>query len=197
MTGVVLRCPNCGTTRSTPGECEACHEAQVVRYYCTNHDPGEWLDEPTCGDAGRIRRSAAAPSAGPVAVTPAALATPAAAAHARRFVRAAAEGGAPAGCRAALALGPATTIPGWVRQRERPQRSPHHLETAARLPAAVSRIKALLPPDLGESPDPRIVVGPSPGGCLRFLLTAVLLFFAGMFFLSFLIGDMAMRVLMP
>ena len=51
MTGVVLRCPNCGTTRATPGECEACHDAQV-RYYCTNHKPGLWLDTPTCSQCG-------------------------------------------------------------------------------------------------------------------------------------------------
>jgi hypothetical protein len=44
---VVLRCPNCGTTQATPGDCEACHEAQV-RYFCTNHEPGIWLDGPTC-----------------------------------------------------------------------------------------------------------------------------------------------------
>ena len=44
---VVLRCPNCGTTQATSGECEACHEAQV-RYFCTNHEPGIWLTGPTC-----------------------------------------------------------------------------------------------------------------------------------------------------
>ena len=51
MSGVVLRCPNCGTTKATPGECQACHEADV-RYYCTNHTPGQWLAAaacPTCG----------------------------------------------------------------------------------------------------------------------------------------------------
>lgn len=51
MTGVLLRCPNCGTTKSSFGECEACHEAQV-RYYCTNHTPGKWLDAPKCGTCG-------------------------------------------------------------------------------------------------------------------------------------------------
>lgn len=44
---VVQRCPSCGTTRAAPGECEACHEAQV-RSFCTNHEPGIWLDGPTC-----------------------------------------------------------------------------------------------------------------------------------------------------
>lgn len=48
---VVQRCPNCGTTRATPGECEACHEAEV-RYFCTNHTPGRWLDTSTCTDCG-------------------------------------------------------------------------------------------------------------------------------------------------
>jgi hypothetical protein len=51
MSGVVLRCPNCGTTQAGTGECEACHEAQVA-YYCTNHSPGRWLKAPTCTQCG-------------------------------------------------------------------------------------------------------------------------------------------------
>jgi hypothetical protein len=51
MSGVVLRCPSCGTTRAAPGECDACHEAQV-RYYCTNHKPGRWLDSRSCPQCG-------------------------------------------------------------------------------------------------------------------------------------------------
>ena len=51
MTGVVLRCPNCGTTRAATGECEACHEAEV-RYYCTNHSPGLWLESRGCAQCG-------------------------------------------------------------------------------------------------------------------------------------------------
>ena len=47
MSGVVIRCPHCGTTQSTLGECEACHEA-TTRYFCPNHEPGRWLDEPSC-----------------------------------------------------------------------------------------------------------------------------------------------------
>ena len=42
MSGVVLRCPQCGTVQRDSGECEACHEADV-RYFCTNHTPGQWL----------------------------------------------------------------------------------------------------------------------------------------------------------
>lgn len=64
---VVLRCPSCGTTRSTPGECEACHDAQV-RYFCTNHKPGQWLTDGTCPHCGArfgevVRRAPAAPAA--------------------------------------------------------------------------------------------------------------------------------------
>lgn len=51
MTGVVLRCPNCGTTQAVTGECEACHEEQV-RYFCTRHKPGVWLDKPACSQCG-------------------------------------------------------------------------------------------------------------------------------------------------
>jgi hypothetical protein len=51
MTGVVLRCPNCGTVHPEPGECAACHEAQV-RYFCANHNPGVWLDAQACPKCG-------------------------------------------------------------------------------------------------------------------------------------------------
>jgi len=69
---VVLRCPNCGTTQAAPGECEACTAAEV-RYYCTNHPLGLWLDTPTCpqcGDApgGVPRRRASVSPLRPTAV---------------------------------------------------------------------------------------------------------------------------------
>lgn len=48
---VVQRCPHCGTTQATSGECEACHEA-MVRYFCTNHEPGLWLGAPACQRCG-------------------------------------------------------------------------------------------------------------------------------------------------
>lgn len=51
MSAVVLRCARCGTTQSSPGECEACHEGQV-HYYCTNHTPGRWLDGQVCSQCG-------------------------------------------------------------------------------------------------------------------------------------------------
>ena len=51
MSGVVLRCPSCGTTKADTGECDACHEAQG-RHYCTNHTPGRWLDSRSCPQCG-------------------------------------------------------------------------------------------------------------------------------------------------
>ena len=51
MSGIVIRCPHCGTTQAEMGECAACHEA-TTRWYCPNHEPGLWLDAalcPTCG----------------------------------------------------------------------------------------------------------------------------------------------------
>lgn len=51
MSGIVLRCPNCGTAQATEGECEACREAPV-RYFCTNHVPGIWVDSPSCPQCG-------------------------------------------------------------------------------------------------------------------------------------------------
>lgn len=48
---VDLRCPTCGTTQGHAGECEACFEGEV-RYFCTNHDDGLWLEGPVCSRCG-------------------------------------------------------------------------------------------------------------------------------------------------
>lgn len=48
---VVQRCPHCGTTSTAAGECQACHAAEV-RYFCTNHSKGVWLDGPACPKCG-------------------------------------------------------------------------------------------------------------------------------------------------
>ena len=74
MSGVVLRCPNCGTTRGTAGLCEACHEAEV-RCFCSNHSLGLWLDGPACAQCGaRLgdpdRPPVAAPRPRPAPVQP-------------------------------------------------------------------------------------------------------------------------------
>jgi hypothetical protein len=65
MTGVILRCPHCGTSKAAPGECDACHEAQV-RYYCTNHKPGRWLDASACPQCGARFGDPVRPAARPV-----------------------------------------------------------------------------------------------------------------------------------
>jgi hypothetical protein len=51
LSGVVLRCPNCGTTQAAEGQCDACHEASV-RYFCRNHNPGVWLEGEACPQCG-------------------------------------------------------------------------------------------------------------------------------------------------
>jgi hypothetical protein len=51
MSGIVIRCPHCGTTQAALGECEACHEA-TTRWFCPNHEPGLWLDAPLCPTCG-------------------------------------------------------------------------------------------------------------------------------------------------
>ena len=71
MSGVALRCPSCGTTQAHPGECDACYEAQV-RYFCDNHTPGRWLDQPHCEACGARFGE---PTKTPVSRTPAAAAT--------------------------------------------------------------------------------------------------------------------------
>ena len=51
MTGVVLRCPHCGTTQEVEGTCDACQEASV-QYFCLNHTPGVWLESESCPQCG-------------------------------------------------------------------------------------------------------------------------------------------------
>lgn len=51
MSDVVLRCPTCGTTQSHRGECDACSDGNV-RYFCSNHSPGLWLDAQECEACG-------------------------------------------------------------------------------------------------------------------------------------------------
>ncbi len=71
MSDVVIRCPNCGTTQPSLGECEACHEADA-RYFCPNHAPGRWLDGPACAACGArfTGRSAGVPPTVPPMPSP-------------------------------------------------------------------------------------------------------------------------------
>ena len=75
MSGVVLRRPHRGTTQAGPGECEACHEAQVA-IHGTNHRPGRWLDHrrPQCrarfGEAFPAAKTLPPPATRPNPATP-------------------------------------------------------------------------------------------------------------------------------
>ncbi|MGI8673302.1 MAG: hypothetical protein ACR2LU_11935 [Luteitalea sp.] len=68
MSGVVLRCRTCGTTQDHPGECDACSEGPVA-YFCGDHNPGLWLDEPVCGTCGARYGDARAKPAPPASRT--------------------------------------------------------------------------------------------------------------------------------
>ena len=75
MSGVVLRCPSCGTTQAHLGECDACYEAQV-RYFCDNHTPGLWIDQPQCTTCGARYGEAPKRPVTPVATSSAPRAAP-------------------------------------------------------------------------------------------------------------------------
>jgi hypothetical protein len=150
---VVERCPNCGTTSATPGECEACHEAQV-RYFCTNHSPGLWLDARTCPGCGARFGEPADPSPTLAPALPARMRSP-----------------APAPAAAPAPLGEEELEVGgarmalWQRLLAAAVRS-RHLRTSA-------GVDPILP--MPSRPP----IGPGLGGCLkRFVLLAVLLLIA-------------------
>lgn len=181
---VVLRCPNCGTTRATAGECEACHEAQA-RYFCTNHRPGLWLDAPVCPRCGaRFGGSASVPSAARPAVPASkvpAHSTPAVRAPAR--VSASSGPPPPSYSRSR----PATAAPDGSRAS--PVRSAPALEEEfaasesglapwQRLLGAVLRTRYMtLASGFGRE---RSLAKPSRGGCLRRLVICIVLLFVGL-----------------
>jgi hypothetical protein len=185
MTGVVLRCPNCGTTKGTLGECEACHEAQV-RYYCTNHTPGRWLDGPACSQCGaafgeRPRPRAGTPATAGASQTPTAgpptAGAPAPTARPRPAFRPTARPGA----------GRASTresgrFPPWPVEDEEPlDKGIERRDERIRRPTSVQELlldalRRRSPPP--EPPPEREVLtrGPGLGGCLVRLV--LLLFLA-------------------
>lgn len=201
MSGVVLRCPHCGTTKAVPGECEACHEAQV-RYYCTNHTPGRWLDARACPQCGaRFGDPARAPAA------------PAPAASVRTP--------APAPAPASPAPAPASTAaPRYTGSRSRPPeagggpwgrrgRSPSpeeapglREERIAARNARAARLSELLraasrrgriPEEATHVPE-AAPTGPRLGGCLiRFVSLAVFLLFL-LFSMFFVLGGSLLQL---
>ncbi len=169
---VVLRCPSCGTTRATPGECEACHEAQV-KYFCTNHTPGVWLEARTCPKCGAGLGDAPRRPSAPVTT---------ARAHAP-----AREAPAP---EPAAAAAPAT--------KRAPARPPSRavgedveVPRAAGLPSwqniLGAFIRARYLPTATERPA-RSAVGPSLGGCLMRLALLVLVLFVALVIALFVFG---------
>lgn len=75
MSGVVLRCPNCGTVQPVEGQCDACHEA-AVRFFCINHTPGLWLEGPACLQCGARFGDPVPSRAAPAPITPTRVAPP-------------------------------------------------------------------------------------------------------------------------
>lgn len=184
MSGVVLRCPNCGTTRATPVLCEACHEAEV-RHYCTNHTPGLWLDAPACKQCGA---RLGGPDRAPI---PAPLPRPAATAPRPRFRPAGRPGtGAPPSRReTGPGAGDAFCAP--PAERGTPVTSLQEL-----LLAALHARRRPSHPAMDERPD-TLPHTRSPGGCLmRFMLLMVFVFLALMSGM-FLFGGSLLRLFMP
>ena len=189
MNGVVLRCPNCGTTRATPGTCEACHEAEV-RCYCTNHTPGLWLDAPACAQCGARLGEPDRPPA-PPRRTPSRPATPAVTSAPRPRYRTAGRSGSgtPPGRREAGPGGeeaftaplegrgaPVTSLQELLLAAFQARRRPH--PAIDELPKALPRTR-------------------SPGGCLmRFVLLMVFLFLAMMSGM-FVFGGSLLRLFLP
>lgn len=173
---VVLRCSSCGTTRSAPGECEACHEAQV-RYFCTNHKPGIWLDGGTCRQCGaRFGDVARRPSAAPPSVT--ARSRPPGAPRAPAAIAAVSRPSVPRSLPVDEADGE------WV-VRERSPRPDEELRTG--LPAMALWVKLLKDAaarsrrssPVAEPSRGRPAIAGSLGGCLmRLVLIAMCLFLA-------------------
>lgn len=210
MSGVVLRCPNCGTTKADSGECEACHEAQV-RYYCTNHAPGRWLDVPACSQCGArfgepTRPPAAVPPRPPAAVppprapadTPVRARTPEPAATATAVRRAASRGV----WRPGAGVGP------WGR-RKRPALSEDELEARSRTAAARDVILARFPELLratsrgrGTPREPLPVpeydvssVAPALGGCFRAALVSGMFFVLALVAMFVLLGGSLLQII--
>ena len=213
MSGVVLRCPNCGTTRTAPGTCDACHEAEV-RYYCTNHTPGLWLNAPTCTQCGARLGAPDRPPAPPPPPSPRPLPQ-----------RTPGRPGAPAAASApsapsATSTTSATSAP---RPRFRPAGRPGAVAPSRRREAEPDAEESLLAPRGGrEAPvsslqelllaalqarrRPRPARSESreapprttnPGGCLiRFVLLMVFLFLA-MVSGMFLFGGSVLRLFLP
>ena len=185
---VVLRCPSCGTTRFGNGQCEACHEAQV-RYFCTNHVPGLWLDTDVCPRChmGTASSAPPRPTSVPRAVrrererppTP----TPRAAPATPRPVI------APRGARAEAT--PAIDVRAGAHGPIHPEE--REITVSGFTPRSV--LAAILDARAEHSRVTR--TGSTAGGCLRRLLMVVLLLAMGLGLALFLFGRALLHTLQP
>ena len=201
MSSVVLRCPNCGTTRSNLGECEACHESQV-RYYCINHTPGLWLDAKNCPQCGARFGEAAPPvktPAPPLTRRPPAAAPPEgpkAASRPRHIpAKRPASGTVPRDDDLRMTHDEKEeTIDS---RKVRGERVVHVTGWDEMLRAATSARRRPLEPKAESGFEPGALPGRRPGGCLfRILLMIVFLFLAlvsGLFVFGASILQMFMR----
>lgn len=190
MSGVVLRCPNCGTTKAATGECEACHEAQV-RYFCTNHTPGRWLETPACpscgarfGEAAPRPRAAppppAAPARAPGPATPAPVSAP------RRKTGS----GGPWGGRGRSPR-PAEA------SEARGERATARSTSMSRLPEVLARAAARArraPPAATHVPGELPAAGPAFGGCLARALLLVMFLLITFVAMTVLFGGPLLQV---
>jgi hypothetical protein len=196
---VVQRCPNCGTTRATSGECEACHEAQV-RFFCENHTPGLWLEKgtsPECGARfGDAPRSSASPPGASAGRARSTAPVPARA----KPTRPTAPAGRPAPTsdpRAPhLRAGrPSTDLGAWTRtppttSDERAERAPRMAPWQRLLLAA---LRARYRPTSVARDRERAPIRGGAGGCLRRLLLMVVLLFVALASAAFLFGQALLR----
>jgi hypothetical protein len=185
---VVQRCPSCGTTSATAGECEACHEAQV-RYFCTNHSPGLWLDASTCRTCGARFGDAARPTPPPVSAVPERTRSTAPARSTRRRPPSPAPARAPASIsepppRYSRAAPPTAAADPWASRERSPWADegalgPGISRTALWQQILRAALRARYAPVRAGRYRERPLVGRGAGGCVkRLLLTMVLLLLA-------------------
>lgn len=186
---VVLRCPNCGTTRATPGECEACHEAEV-RSFCTNHTPGRWLDTTSCPECGA--RLGEPPRAS-AAATPASVRPTRPSSPARAPARAARSSSAPP-APYPRASRPRIGAGAWTGSR--PATHDTEAEAGSDTPRLLPWQKLLLAavrarymPTRVSAARERAPIGRGLGGCLRRVLLVVVLLFVAIAGAAVLFGQ--------
>jgi hypothetical protein len=168
---VNIRCPNCGTTRAALGECEACGEPKV-RYFCTNHRPGIWLDSPICPSCGERFGERARPIPTPAPPIPA-------------------RAGPPKPSRSPAPVRSAARTPALVSTKTSPSEAELEPEAAELAPwqkilAAAWRARQLAT-SAGAERETRLAV-PSAGGCLRRLLLVIVLSLIAFMIAAFFFG---------